>query len=208
MSTPFAWDRLLMIGFAVAELVLGIILLSNVGQISRHITNEVTPNINSYTNLLNDKKEDLRDSVQVMVSWSMGMAILSLVSVVVVSLYYTLGKSLNYYMENMSTMKPDSVVYKVVKMIIIALGALGIVGIVASMSMLSGTSVAVYNMQFKLDKDKKATLELFMSSVVIGLVILILKLLEALLGHAWAIGLANKHVEMMTAGNGPEYYKS
>lgn len=186
-----------MILFAVVEFVLGILLIWDVSQIHSHVTNEVVAGANTFTNALDNKSQDLRDVVLTMVGWGMGMSILSLLSVVVVSLYYTLGKALNYYMDHMASMQPDSILRKIFKMLIIALGALGIVGVVAAMGILSGTSVAVYNMTFTAVAKKKVVLELFVRAVVYGLVVLIFKLLEALLGHAWAIGLVNKHVETM-----------
>ena len=193
----YAWDRMVMILFAVVEFVLGILLIWDVSQIHSHVTNEVVAGANTFTNALDNKSQDLRDVVLTMVGWGMGMSILSLLSVVVVSLYYTLGKALNYYMDHMASMQPDSILRKIFKMLIIALGALGIVGVVAAMGILSGTSVAVYNMTFTAVAKKKVVLELFVRAVVYGLVVLIFKLLEALLGHAWAIGLVNKHVETM-----------
>jgi len=199
---------MVMIFFALVEFVLGIVLITAIGQLNGHITNEVMEGANTFTNPVNNKSQDLRDVVRTMLGWGMGMAVLSLISVVVVSLYYTLGKALNYYTDHVKSMKPDSLVRKLIKMIIIAVGALGIVGVAAAMGILSGTSVAVYTMNCSSEAKKKEVLELFGASVLYGLVVLILKLLEALLGHAWAIGLSNKHVEMVSASNGPSYNKA
>lgn len=204
----YAWDRMVMMLFALVEFVLGIVLITAIGQLNGHITNEVMEGANTFTNPVNNKSQDLRDVVRTMLGWSIGMAVWSLVSVVVVSLYYTLGKALNYYRDHVTSMKPDSLVRKLIKMLIIAVGALGIVGVVAAMGILSGTSVAMYTMTCSSDAKKKEILELFGASVLYGLVVLIFKLLEALLGHAWAIGLSNKQVEMMTASNGPSYNKA
>lgn len=191
----YAWDRMVMVLFAIVEFVLGIMLVWDIGQIHSHVTNEVVAGANMFTNALDNKSQDLRDVVLTMVGWSLGMAILSLISVIAVSLYYTVGKKLNYHSEQMSSMQPDGMLRMIVKLLIIALGALGVVGVVASLSILSGTSVGVYTMTFTAVDKKKAVLELFVRGVVYGVVILIFKLLEALLGHAWAIGLSKKHVE-------------
>ena len=183
--------------FALVEFVLGIMLVWDIGQIHRHVTNDVVAEVNKFTNALDNTQSDMRDVVLTMVGWSMGMAILSVISVIVVSLYYTLGKALNYYVDAMPAMQPDGMLRMIVKLLIIALGALGIVGVVASLSILSGTSTGVNMMKFASPDKKKAALELFMRATVYGVVILIFKLLEALLGHAWAIGLSKKHVETL-----------
>lgn len=188
-----------MILFAIGELILGILLVWQIAQIHTEVTNEVVVGANMFKNALDNKSQDLRDVVITMVRWSMGMAILSLMSVIVVSLYYTLGKALNYYVDQMPSMQPDGMLRMFVKLLVIALGALGIVGIVASLSILSGTSVGVYTMSFTTFAKKKKVLELFTLSTAYGVVILIVKLLEALLGHAWAIGLSKKHVETLNS---------
>ena len=193
----YAWDRMVMMLFALVEFVLGIMLVWDIGQIHRHVTNDVVAEVNNFTNALDNTQSDMRDVVLTMVGWSMGMAILSVISVIVVSLYYTLGKALNYYVDAMPAMQPDGMLRMIVKLLIIALGALGIVGVVASLSILSGTSTGVNMMKFASPDKKKAALELFMRATVYGVVILIFKLLEALLGHAWAIGLSKKHVETL-----------
>jgi len=193
----YAWDRMVMMLFALVEFVLGIMLVWDIGQIHRHVTNDVVAEVNKFTNALDNTQSDMRDVVLTMVGWSMGMAILSVISVIVVSLYYTLGKALNYYVDAMPAMQPDGMLRMIVKLLIIALGALGIVGVVASLSILSGTSTGVNMMKFASPDKKKAALELFMRATVYGVVILIFKLLEALLGHAWAIGLSKKHVETL-----------
>ena len=193
----YAWDRMVMMLFALVEFVLGIMLVWDIGQIHRHVTNDVVAEVNKFTNALDNTQSDMRDVVLTMVGWSMGMAILSVISVIVVSLYYTLGKALNYYVDAMPAMQPDGMLRMIVKLLIIALGALGIVGVVASLSILSGTSTGMNMMKFASPDKKKAALELFMRATVYGVVILIFKLLEALLGHAWAIGLSKKHVETL-----------
>ena len=73
---------MVMMLFALVEFVLGIMLVWDIGQIHRHVTNDVVAEVNKFTNALDNTQSDMRDVVLTMVGWSMGMAILSVISVI------------------------------------------------------------------------------------------------------------------------------
>ena len=135
-------------------------------------------------------------SLQTQITWGLVMSVISLLSLFGVTAYYTLGHKVQHYHKlTHSTVYGFAFVFKVV---VIVVGAVGVVASTTGASVLF--SAIAYNKlvpysTLKAREDSSASLT---SAAALQLTCLLLKLLEAVLGHVFALMLTNCHVRART----------
>jgi hypothetical protein len=188
------FSRWLMMLFALLELIFGILLIVEITTARNHLVGKVATSANPFTNVLTDKTEDLKDALLNAVDWSLAAAYIAVISLITVSLYYSVGKRLEWFnSQNAEDTHVDSILNEIVKLIVIVIGAVGIVFAVVSACVMAASSNALQTLVFTSTDSKKPTIQSFYTSSDYAIGVVILKLLEAVLGHAWAIGLSNAH---------------
>lgn len=208
-----AFDRMVMWLFALVDL-LSLILAIVYGALALNERNHATNPATCPSGV------DTKAQFLMAVGWAVGLTSFALVSLLAVSAYYTLGRLLMWtgtqsdmvrHAQTMATKKnahmevalaptrgDDGGCRILLKMINIAVGALGIVAITAAVILFGGGAFITDYLTWSSSSTQTKVsdyLDMAMGWASLGLV---LKLLEALLGHLWAINLSNHRDRLQT----------
>lgn len=202
-------DRAVMWVFAIVELVVLIAALVQVAECIDRVNHKTVKSSKAQLESDTDTKQRLHD----LLVGSVGLLAYSLVALVAVSAYYTVGGMLKWLGHRADSVKAnvgspmamamapsrgdDGTVRILAKMLNIAVGAVGIVTVSWAAGLLQGAWYLPDYIQWEHADDKDDTQNLIVMAFWWTIVALVMKLLEALLGHLWAINLSN-HRDKMT----------
>ena len=206
-------DRIVMIIFAVLEflaLLWGLIELGIVlgkihkyaDRVATHVTHADFATSGDTSRAVNPVVFEVypNERLVTITVWNIVLFVLSMLSLIGVTLYYTLGKELQK-----RHLIPKSFFvgggYRIwLKMINIAVGAIGIVVNGAAVSLCAVSVWYSNQVKWKNAAEAKLVQDQLVAATVVGLVAIVLKLAEALLGHYWAIDLSRgRCVHMLNA---------
>lgn len=166
INVSATFNMWLMVCMAIAEVILHVLTLYEGGQAIHLVQGE---NVEDVLYILH--------ATQVTTS-------LSLLSVVVISLYY--GVARRYLRLQDGDMKPyrPSYCFLLLKLLVIAFGALGIVAVTFTAASTGTIKMVLSAESIKGDDEQLKSVE---STMYYAYACVVLKLLEALLGHWWAL---------------------
>lgn len=186
-------DRWAMMAFATVEFVAGVVSIiasATALGISGEYGVSGASTLPGFTNKF-DPLQDLRTKT----GWGLALNCLSLLSLLGITAYYTVGRKVQHYHQLRHFPLIGNAF--LLKVFVIVLGAVGIVVAAASSTLLfcagSYNNLVPYTTPTARE-DAHAALT---TAAAFQLTCLVLKLIEAVLGHVWALTLHNYHTQAL-----------
>lgn len=184
-------DRWAMIVLAAVEFIAGVVSIvegvSGLGISGEHGT-AGSSTLPGFTNQF-DPLQDLRTKI----GWGVALNCISLLSLMGITAYYTVGRKVQHY--NHLRHFPLLGSAFALKVAVIVLGAVGIVAATAGSTVLFCAGSYNNLVPYKTPKAREDVHAALSMAAAFQLVCLVLKLLEAVLGHVWALTLHNYHMQ-------------
>jgi hypothetical protein len=204
---PKSPDRYAMLLFALIELIVLIFALERGNAAVYNIEHNGTA-IAYVTMPLGETVLDTKQRLVTQLHMGIAGAGFSLFALLAITAYYTVGGLLLWITRRMEVVNADhtahrqmslaptqgknSTCYFLLKVLNIAVGALGLVAITLAAAFFGGAVWSVDYLTWAAQADRDAASDAANTASVLSIISLVLKLLEALLGHWWAITLSNK----------------
>lgn len=188
---PMSPDRWVMIAFAVVEFIAGVVSIieaaSGLGISGDHGTSG-SSTLPGFTNQF-DPLQDLRTKI----GWGVALNCISLISLLGITAYYAVGRKVQHYryLQHFPVLGSAFAL----KVVVIVLGAVGVVSATAGSTVLFCAGSYNNLVPYKTPKAREDVHGALSMAAAFQLVCLVLKLLEAVLGHVWALTLHNYHME-------------
>ena len=204
-------DRMGMMLLALVEsvvLVLVFVQIHNVLSISEESTSKC---LSCKTNNAENETDDTKSRLLSMFHLTYVSNAFSMFALLAVGLYYGIGKKLVTMTNSMdrqafgrnshrsaqkislaTTKSHDSIGSILCKLVVVTIGAIGIVAATVTPLVLRGAGMYIDHVVWVSQEKRTEALYALNVAMVASLVVLICKLTEALIGHAWAVLLSNK----------------
>lgn len=186
-------DRWAMVAFAAVEFIAGVVSIveaaSGLGISGEHGT-AGSSTLPGFTNQF-DPLQDLRTKI----GWGVALNSVSLLSLMGITAYYTVGRKVQHYHHLRHFPLLGSAF--VLKVAVIVLGAVGVVAATAGSTVLFCAGSYNNLVPYKTAKAREDVHGALSMAAAFQLVCLVLKLLEAVLGHVWALTLHNYHMQSL-----------
>ena len=196
-----SFDRIIMLVFALIELIALSVMLSEGGSAMKNIEDHAT------SAPVAGDAADPEERLRRLVGNSIGCGVFALIALLAITTYYTTSGLLLWLGRRVDVVRADPSAHRqmrlaptsgvrgmfriALKLINITVGVLGIVAITISASLFGVAAWQVDEVTWGDVMHSKETVDSLHTAMSMAVLALVMKILEAFLGHVWAINLSD-----------------